>query len=81
MAQGTVKWFNSAKGYGFICPTSNEGENQKGEIQQEEIFAHFSSIVMDGYKRLNAGQKVTFEVNNGPKGLHAVNIRSLEEAE
>lgn len=72
MIKGTVKWFNNQKGYGFICPM--EGENQ-----QEEIFAHFSSIVMEGYKRLSPGQKVTFEINNGPKGLHAVDIRLAEE--
>lgn len=66
MPSGIVKWFNSAKGYGFICP---EGGGQ-------DVFAHFSAIVMDGYKCLKAGQPVTFEVNEGPKGLHAANIRS-----
>jgi len=66
MATGTVKWFNNAKGFGFICPT--EGG--------EDIFAHFSAIVMEGYKSLKAGQPVDFEVQPGPKGLHAVNIRS-----
>ena len=65
MASGIVKWFNSAKGYGFICP---EGGGQ-------DVFAHFSAIVMDGYKCLKAGQAVAFEVNEGPKGLHASNIR------
>jgi cold shock protein len=64
MATGTVKWFNNAKGYGFICPA--EGG--------EDLFAHFSSIMMDGYKSLKAGQPVTFDVNKGPKGWHAVNI-------
>lgn len=66
MATGTVKWFNNKKGYGFI--------RAKGE--QEDIFAHFSAIVMEGYKTLNAGQEVDFEVNKGPKGLHAQNIKS-----
>jgi cold shock protein len=65
MALGTVKWFNNQKGFGFICP--DEGG--------EDIFAHFSSIVMEGYKSLKAGQKVLFEVNQGPKGLHAMDIR------
>jgi CspA family cold shock protein len=65
MATGTVKWFNNQKGYGFICAIDS----------QEEIFAHFSSIVMEGYKSLKAGQPVDFEVNPGPKGLHALNIR------
>lgn len=70
MATGTVKWFNNQKGYGFICPSDGK----------DEIFAHFTSIVMEGYKSLKAGQKVDFEVNQGPKGLHAMNIR-LHEAE
>jgi CspA family cold shock protein len=65
MATGTVKWFNNQKGYGFICAADSD----------EEIFAHFSSIVMEGYKSLKAGQPVDFEVNPGPKGLHALNIR------
>jgi len=66
MATGTVKWFNNAKGYGFICPADGG----------EDIFAHFSAILMEGYKSLKAGQVVDFEVNPGPKGLHAINIRS-----
>lgn len=68
MATGTVKWFNNQKGYGFIC----------GDNDQEEVFAHFSSIIMEGYKTLKAGQAVTFEVTQGPKGLHALNINSLD---
>jgi len=69
MATGTVKWFNNQKGFGFIC--SEEGG--------EDVFAHFSSITMDGYKSLKAGQRVYFEINKGPKGLHAINIRPTEE--
>ena len=69
MASGTVKWFNSAKGYGFICP---DGGGQ-------DVFAHFSSIVMEGYKTLKAGQKVSFEVHEGPKGLHANTIKPSDE--
>lgn len=69
MASGTVKWFNSAKGYGFICPESGG----------QDVFAHFSSIIMDGYKSLKAGQSVSFEVHQGPKGLHANNIRPVHE--
>lgn len=65
MATGTVKWFNNQKGFGFICP----------EEGGEDIFAHFSAIVMEGYKCLKAGQTVFYEVNQGPKGLHAMNIR------
>jgi cold shock protein len=64
MAAGKVKWFNNAKGYGFILP---EGGG-------EDLFAHYSSIQMDGYKTLKAGQDVTFDVQEGPKGFHAVNI-------
>lgn len=67
MPTGIVKWFNSAKGYGFICP---EGGGQ-------DVFAHFSAIIMDGYKCLKAGQTVTYEVNEGPKGLHASGIKAL----
>jgi CspA family cold shock protein len=69
MATGIVKWFNSAKGYGFICP---DGGGQ-------DVFAHFSSIVMDGYKSLKAGQGVNFEIQEGPKGLHAIEIKALFE--
>jgi CspA family cold shock protein len=71
MPTGIVKWFNSAKGYGFICP---EGGGQ-------DVFAHFSAIIMDGYKCLKAGQAVSYEVNEGPKGLHASDIRAACAAE
>jgi CspA family cold shock protein len=66
MATGTVKWFNNAKGYGFILSESGE-----------DLFAHFSAIQMDGYKTLKAGQQVCYELIAGPKGLHAVNISPL----
>lgn len=71
MPTGTVKWFNNAKGYGFILP--DEGG--------EDLFVHYTSIVMEGYKTLKAGQSVTFEVVKGGKGLHATNIRSPEGAD
>ncbi|AAN55657.1 cold shock domain-containing protein CspD [Shewanella xiamenensis] len=61
MASGTVKWFNNAKGFGFICP------DQGGE----DVFAHYSTIEMEGYRTLKAGQPVQFEVEQGPKGMHA----------
>ncbi len=64
MPTGTVKWFNNAKGYGFIVAT--EGG--------EDLFAHYSAITMDGYKTLKAGQEVTFDIIKGDKGLHAINI-------
>ena len=71
MATGKVKWFNNAKGYGFIL--ADEGG--------EDLFAHFSSIQMDGYKTLKAGQSVGYELVAGPKGNHAVNIREVDQAE
>jgi cold shock protein len=64
MATGTVKWFNDAKGFGFITP------DQGGE----DLFAHFSAIQGNGFKTLAEGQKVTFDVTTGPKGLQASNI-------
>ncbi len=70
MSTGVVKWFNNAKGYGFVTP--DEGTN--------DIFVHFSSINgMDGYKSLKEGQKVEFEITEGPKGLHASNIQQISE--
>ena len=63
MASGTVKWFNEAKGFGFI---SQEGG--------EDVFVHFSAIQMDGFKTLAEGQVVEFEVKAGDKGLHAANV-------
>ncbi len=64
MLSGKVKWFNNAKGYGFIL----------AEGRDEDLFAHYSAIQMDGYKTLKAGQPVNFEIIQGPKGLHAINI-------
>lgn len=64
MLSGKVKWFNNAKGYGFILADGRD----------EDLFAHYSAIQMDGYKTLKAGQPVNFEIIQGPKGLHAVNI-------
>ena len=64
MAQGTVKWFNDAKGYGFI---SQEGG--------EDVFVHFSAIQAQGFKSLAEGDRVEFEVTRGPKGLQAANVR------
>lgn len=65
MANGTVKWFNDSKGFGFITP---EGGG-------EDLFAHFSAIQGQGFKTLTEGQKVTFDVTKGPKGLQAANIK------
>ncbi|BBH47023.1 cold shock domain-containing protein CspD [Pseudomonas sp. KU43P] len=65
MASGKVKWFNNAKGYGFI--------NEEGK--SDDLFAHYSAIKMDGYKTLKAGQAVVFDIVQGPKGLHAVEIK------
>ncbi len=64
MANGTVKWFNDAKGYGFI---SQEGG--------EDVFVHHSAIQMDGFRTLKEGERVEFDVTQGPKGLQAANVR------
>jgi cold shock protein len=61
--KGVVKWFNSAKGYGFIQRSSGE-----------DVFVHFSAIQMNGYRSLDQGQEVEFEVKTGPKGLQADNV-------
>lgn len=64
MSMGTVKWFNSAKGYGFIEPQGGG----------EDVFVHFSSIKAEGYKTLNEGQAVSYECEKGPKGSHATEV-------
>lgn len=66
MSRGRVKWFNDAKGYGFI-------EQEGGE----DVFVHFSSITMDGFKTLAEGQEVEFEVETGDKGLHATKVQRV----
>ena len=66
MARGKVKWFNDAKGYGFI-------EQDGGE----DVFVHFSAIAMDGFKTLAEGQEVEFEIQTGAKGLHAANVQRV----
>ncbi len=66
MAQGTVKWFNESKGYGFI--TADEGK---------DVFVHYSAIQGEGFKTLNEGQKVSFDVVNGEKGPQAANVTKL----
>ncbi|MFC0269281.1 cold-shock protein [Kushneria aurantia] len=68
MATGTVKWFNDTKGYGFISP--DEGG--------DDLFAHFSEIQAEGFKSLQDGQKVSFEVTQGKKGLQAANIKAID---
>ena len=67
MPNGIVKWFNNAKGFGFIV---EEGGS-------EDIFAHFSAIEMDGFRTLKAGQTVSFDIEKGDKGLHAAHIKGL----
>ena len=64
MPYGTVKWFNDAKGFGFIAP----------EDGSADVFVHFSAIQMDGFKTLAEGQEVEFEVESGAKGLHASSV-------
>ncbi|MCV2401311.1 cold shock domain-containing protein [Marinomonas sp. C2222] len=71
MHKGSVKWFNNAKGYGFIV----------SEEFDEDLFIHYSAINVEGYKTLKVGQSVTFNVEPGDKGLHAIDISPTEEAE
>ena len=71
IATGTVKWFNNAKGYGFILPSDGGGD----------LFAHYTAIEMEGYKTLKAGQQVVFDVEEGPKGHHAINIRAESDGD
>lgn len=66
MAQGTVKWFNADKGYGFISVDGGQ-----------DVFVHFSAIVADGYRSLDEAQRVEFDVVQGPKGPQAENVRTL----
>ncbi|MEE9254673.1 MAG: cold shock domain-containing protein [Pseudomonadales bacterium] len=71
MPTGKVKWFNNAKGYGFILP----------EDGAEDLFVHYSSIQMEGYKTLKAGQTVQYETLKSAKGFHAVDIRAATDEE
>ena len=64
MARGTVKWFNEAKGFGFIS-----------QAEGEDVFVHFSAIQGDGFKTLAEGETIEFDVTKGPKGLQAANVR------
>jgi cold shock protein len=66
MTVGTVKWFNADKGYGFIAPESGE-----------DVFVHFSAIQSTGYRSLDEGQAVEFDVTQGPKGPQAANVRPV----
>ena len=70
MATGTVKWFNDAKGFGFIEPDQGGGD----------VFAHFSAIQMDGFRTLKQGSKVQYELVAGPKGMLAQNIQPVDAA-
>ncbi len=63
MVKGTVKWFNNQKGYGFITPESGD-----------DVFVHHSAIQSEGYKSLDEGQQVEFEIQEGPKGPQAINV-------
>lgn len=64
MATGTVKWFNDSKGFGFITPSDGS----------PDVFVHHTAIKAEGFKSLTEGQKVTYDTQNGPKGLSAVNV-------
>jgi cold shock protein len=65
MATGTVKWFNESKGFGFISPDDGS----------KDVFVHFSAIASDGFRTLAEGQQVTFDVEDGPKGPQATNVK------
>ncbi len=71
MSSGLVKWFSNAKGFGFISPDDGG----------DDIFAHFSAISSEGYKTLKGGQKVEFDLSEGPKGLFAANIKPEQSVE
>ncbi|HEU0265726.1 MAG TPA: cold-shock protein [Geobacterales bacterium] len=66
MADGKVKWFNDAKGYGFVSQENGE-----------DVFVHFSSIQAEGFKSLSEGEQVTFDLVQGPKGFQAANVRKM----
>jgi CspA family cold shock protein len=66
LPKGTVKWFNDTKGYGFISQENGD-----------DVFVHYSAIQDSGFRSLKEGEAVDFEVNHGPKGLHATNVRKL----
>jgi len=67
MAEGSVKWFNENKGFGFI----------EVDGQEKDVFVHHSAITMQGFRTLNEGQRVSFDIEQGPKGPSAVNIKAL----
>jgi CspA family cold shock protein len=69
MTTGKVKWFNNAKGFGFITPNGGG----------DDVFAHFSAIVMEGYRSLTEGEAVSYEPVQGPRGWHANNISPIKE--
>jgi len=71
MKQGTVKWFDSKKGYGFISESESNDEDK-------DYFVHFSEIKSDGFKTLNEGQKVSFDIGESTKGLVATNVNAAE---
>ena len=69
MLTGTVKWFNNAKGYGFIVQDNGE----------KDVFVHHSAVLMDGYRSLNEGERVEYEIEQTPKGPAAVNVRKIDQ--
>lgn len=78
MPNGRVKWFNNTKGYGFVLADEGEGV---AAAHGADLFVHFSSIQMDGYRTLRAGEPVAFDVVPAERGFHAVNVRRLAPPE
>ena len=76
MSVGKVKWFHNAKGFGFINTDAREGRDE--DVHLIDFFAHYSAIEMNGYKTLKAGQLVSFEIVQGPKGQLAQNIAAID---
>lgn len=80
---GTVKWFNNAKGYGFIIadPVDSDANISESDGPNQDMFAHYSSINMEGYKSLKSGQSVLFDTKQADNGTHAINISPLHDEE
>ncbi len=78
MPSGRVKWFNTSKGYGFVLADAEVlADGRAAEGAGEDLFVHYSSIQMDGYRSLKAGEAVAFDLQRADRGYHAVNVRRI----